>query len=189
MQRKLGRPYATLAVTACAVAAVAATPAVAAAALSTAAPSAASHGTASPAQIPIQLIGPNQYFSGYINGSPPGQAIIQTSCFGPVLPGQTGNPLPNQTIEVRPAPPTSPGQGVTDLGFTGSAANSIVATLGPSSAASSVIATFTAYDVIEYIPTKITVPCYGSGVVTFAPSPGSPTASAATLNVTFEGQP
>lgn len=147
---------------------------------------AASHGAASPVQTPVVLIGPNQYFSGYINGSPPGQAIIRTNCLGPIQPGQTGNPLPNQTVEVRLA---SPAGSAADLGYTGSAANSIVATLGPSPDASSVIGTFTAYNVIEYIPTTITVPCGGSGVATFVPSPGSSSASPATLNVTFEGQP
>jgi hypothetical protein len=173
--RKFSRPYATLAVAACAMAAVAATPAAA-----TAAPSGASP------KIPVSPIGPNQYFSGYINGSPPGQAIIRTNCFGAIQPGQTGNPLPNQTVEVRLA---SPGGAAGDLGYTGSAANSIVATLGPSQTALSVIGNFTVYNTIEYIPTTITVPCAGSGVATFAPSPGSSTASPATLNVTFEGQP
>lgn len=177
MQRKLGRSYAALAVAACAMAAVAATPAVAAVT-----PSTASHGAA----IPVLLIGPNQYFSGYINGHPPGQAIIWTNCIGPVQPSQTGHPLPNQTVEVEPA---SPAGAAADLGYTGSAANSIVATLGPSSTAFSAIGTFTAYDVIEYIPTTITVPCSGSGVVSFTPSPGSPSASPATLNVTFEVKP
>lgn len=148
---------------------------------------AASHGAA----IPVLLIGPNQYFSGYINGSPPGQAIIRTNCFGAIQPGQTGNPLPNQTIEVRPA---SQAGSAVDLGYTGSAANngmadSIVATLGPSPAAFPVIATFTAYDVIEDIPTTITVPCDGSGVVSFTASPAGPGAFPANLDVIFEGQP
>jgi hypothetical protein len=147
---------------------------------------AASHGAA----IPVVLVGPNQYFSGYINGSPPGQAIIQTNCFGAIQPGQTGNPLPNQTIEVRLA---SPAGSVADLGYTGNVSNaaseSIVATLGPSAAAPSVIGTFTAYDVIEEIPTTVTVPCAGSGVATFTPSPASPGSFPATLDVTFEGQP
>jgi hypothetical protein len=147
---------------------------------------AASHG----AGIPVQLIGPNQYFSGYINGSPPGQAIVRTDCFGAVQPGQTGHPLPNQTVEVQLA---SPAGSIADLGYTGNvsstASESIVATLGPSAAASSVIGTFTAYGVIEEIPTTVTVPCGGPGVATFSPSPASPGSFPATLNVTFQGQP
>ena len=84
MRRMLNLRRAALAAAACAVAAVAATPATA-------------H-----AQDPIP-IRPGQYFNGYVNGHPPGQAIIWTACFGPTTPGETGHPLANQTIEVDPA--------------------------------------------------------------------------------------
>jgi hypothetical protein len=180
MRRRLSRPHAVLAAAACATAAMAAMPAVA-----TAAPLAGSHGAAGPVQDPVP-IRPNQYFSGYINNHPPGQAIIQTNCIGPTRPGQTGNPLPNQPVEVKPVTPTSAG---TDLGYTGGGGRSIVATLATPTGAVSVIATFTSYYVTVDIPTSITVPCYGSGVGTFTPIPTSPTASSATLSVTFEGQP
>ena len=180
MKRKRIRPYAALVVTACAVAAVAAAPMIA-----SASPLTAARGAAGPVQDPIP-IEPNGFFSGYINGHPPGQAIIFTSCFGPITPGETGHPLGNQTIEVKPA--NAAGSAV-DVGYTGSAAHSIVATLGPSAAANSVIADFTSYYVIDDIPTTITVPCSGSGVVTFTPLPTSPTASSATLAVTFAPEP
>ena len=180
MRRKLSHPYAVLAVAACAVAAVAAAPAVA-----TASPLAASRGAAGPVQDPIP-IEPNEFFSGYINGHPPGQAIIYTNCFGPITPGETGHPLGDQPIEVEPANGTV---SAVDLGYTGSAAHSIVATLGPSVASNSIIADFTSYYVIDYIPTTITVPCSGSGVVSFTPLPASPTASSANLDVTFESEP
>jgi hypothetical protein len=171
MRYSLSRPRAALAVTACAMAAVAAAPAVA---------------SASPVQDPIP-IRPGQYFTGYINGHPPGQAIIWTSCLGPIRPGQTGHPLANQTVEVTPAP-ISTGSAA-DLGYTGTAADSIVATLGPSATTSGVIATFTSYFVVQNIPTTITVPCSGTGVVTFTPVRGSPTSFPAQLSVTFESQP
>ena len=167
MARALTRRYAALAVAACAMAAVAATPAIA-------------H-----AQDPIP-IRPGQYFSGFINGHPPGQAIIWTACFGPTTPGETGHPLANQTIEVEPA--NIAGSAV-DLGYTGTVGNSIVATLGPSSTSVNVLAKFTAYFVVQHIPTTITVPCAGSGVVSFTPVPGSPSAFSANLSVTFEPQP
>src|SRR5260221_7625641 len=129
-------------------------------------------------------IGPGQYFSAYITG-PWGQAVIKTACFGPTTPGQTGHPMSGQTIEVELATPA----GTAGVGYTGSAATSIVATLGPSSAASSLIATFTSYYTVKPIPTTLTVPCWGSGVVTFTPLPGSSSALPATVNVTFQGQP
>ena len=181
--RRRSRPYAALAVTACAVAAVAAAPAVATASPLTAVRGAA--GAAGPVQDPV-VIEPNEFFSGYINGHPPGQAIIYTACFGPGTPGETGHPLAGQTIEVEPA--NAAGSAV-DVGYTGSAGHSIVATLGPSAASTSILADFTSYYVIDYIPTTITVPCSGTGVVTFTPLPTSRTASSANLGVTFEPQP
>jgi hypothetical protein len=180
MKRKLSHPYAVLAVAACAMAAVAAAPAVA-----SASPVEASRGAAGPVQDPLP-IEPNEFFSGYVNGHPPGQAIIYTSCFGPVTPAETGHPLGDQTIEVTPENGTG---SAVDLGYTGSGAHHIVATLGPSAASSSIIADFTSYYVIDYIPTTITVPCSGSGVVSFTPLPGNPTASSASLDVTFEPEP
>jgi len=138
---------------------------------------------ASPVIDPLP-IGHNQFFAGYINGHPPGQAVIQTNCIGPIRPGQMGNPLPNQTVEVKPVVPS----GTVDVGYTGTAANSIVATLG-SAGSTAAIAIFTGYYEIRYIPTTITVPCYGSGTVIFIPQPGSPTARSAILDVAFAGQP
>jgi hypothetical protein len=180
VKRKHSHPYAVLALAACAVAAVAAAPAVA-----SASPLAASHGAAGQVQDPIP-IAPNEFFSGYVNGHPPGQAIIYTDCFGPITPGETGHPLGDQTIEVEPANGTV---SAIDLGYTGTEAHGIVATLGPSTASNSIIADFTSYYVIDYMATTITVPCSGSGVVRFTPLPASSTASPASLDVTFESQP
>jgi hypothetical protein len=171
MRYPLRRPRAALAVTACAMAAIAAVPAVA---------------SASPAQDPVP-IRPGQYFTGYINSHPPGQAIIWTSCLGPIHPGQTGHPLANQAIEVTPAP-VSTGSAA-DLGYTGTAATSIVATFGPSATTAGVLATFTSYFVVQDIPTTITVPCSGTGVVFFNPVKSSSTSFPAQLSVTFESQP
>src|SRR5579859_978404 len=129
-----------------------------------------------PGQVPVP-IGPNQYFSGYINGHPPGSAVINVICPGPT---NTGHPVANQKIEVKPVPPSS----ASDVGFTGSAGKQIKALL-PRAAPSSLLASFTSYFVAKNIPASITVPCSGTGSVIFAPSPASKTAVPATLTVTW----
>ncbi len=81
--------------------------------------------TAAAAPIPVQdpvPIGPNEYFSGFINNHPPGKAVIKVICPGP---GTTGHPAASQQIEVKTAQPTS----TFDIGFTGSAGKKITATL------------------------------------------------------------
>jgi hypothetical protein len=125
-------------------------------------------------------IGPNQYFVGQVNGRTL-NAAIQMACFGPILPGQTGHPLPGQTVAVTQAATT------TNVGYTGSAANSIGAIIGGTS--STVVIVLTAYDTPAAIPTTLTLPCAGTGTVLFQPSPNSSTARAATVPVTFVGQP
>src|SRR5271157_358114 len=54
------------------------------------------------AQGPNVKIGPHQVFGGEINGSDgiTSTPTIQMACFGPITPGETGHPLPNQTIGV-----------------------------------------------------------------------------------------
>ncbi len=134
--------------------------------------SAAAHRAADP--VPIDH---NQYFSGFVNNSPPGAAVIKVLCPGPV---NTGHPLAHQPVEVKPVP----GSTAADVGFTGSKGRKIAASLfyGPAVA---VLANFTSYYVKKDIPTNITVPCSGSGTVVFAPSPTSKTARSAMLSVTF----
>ncbi len=135
---------------------------------------------ASAAPVPVQdpvPIGPNEYFSGFINNHPPGKAVIKVDCAGPA---NTGHPAAGQKIEVKTAQPTS----TFDLGFTGSAGKKITATLAPS-AATTVLASFTSFFVPKKIPTSITVPCSGTGTVVFAPGPASATAKSAMLPVTF----
>src|SRR5450755_4314973 len=121
-----------------------------------------------PVQDPVP-IGQDQFFTGLVNGHPPGQATA----------GETGVPLEGQPVEVEPAAATS----VTpDLGYTG-AARSITAAL--STAVAVLIGTFTSYYVKEDIPTDIRVPCSGTGTMVFAPAAGGTTAFPATLTVEF----
>jgi hypothetical protein len=126
-------------------------------------------------------IGPNEYFSGFINNHPPGKAVITVICPGPV---NTGHPASGQKIEVKTAQPTS----TFDTGFTGSAGTKITAALAPS-ATTTILASFTSYFVPKNIPTSITVPCSGTGKVVFRPSPTSKTAKSAILPVTFMAGP
>jgi hypothetical protein len=131
-----------------------------------------------PVQDPVP-IGQDQFFTGLVNGHPPGQAIIKVVCPGPVTAGETGVPLEGQPVEVEPAAVTS----VTpDLGYTG-AARSITAAL--STAVAVLIGTFTSYYVPKNIPTDIRVPCSGTGTMVFAPAAGGTTGFPATLTVEF----
>jgi hypothetical protein len=128
-------------------------------------------------------IGPNQAFIGEVNGVS-ANATIKMACFGPVFPGQTGHPLADQSVTALPV--VSP---VTARpGYTGSAATSIGVSFGPtSSAVAPVVLRYWA--VPAKIPTTLLLPCYGTGTVTFQPLPGSGTARAATVTVTYVGQP
>jgi hypothetical protein len=127
-----------------------------------------------PDPVPIE---PNQTFSGYINNHPPGNAVITVVCPGAA---NTGHPIGRQPVEVKPTPAST----TQDSGFTGSKGKKITASLayGPAIVH---LDTFTSYYVPEFIPTSITVPCSGTGTVFFTPSPGSKTAKAALLTVTF----
>ncbi|MEW9527318.1 hypothetical protein [Microbispora sp. NPDC049125] len=125
---------------------------------------------------------PNQYFQGLVNGVA-GHATLKMACFGPVYPGQTGHPMEGQTVEVRPAISTW----ATRPGYTGTAANAIVLSGGGPSATLPV--TLRYYGVPVEIPVSMTFPCYGTGLLSFVPSPSSPSARAATVQVDFVGQP
>jgi len=128
-------------------------------------------------------IGPNQAFLGQVNGVSSG-ATIKVGCFGPVFPGQTGHPLDNQTVSAVPI--TSP----TPLhpGYTGSLGTSIGVTVSPASSTAAAVVLHT-WVVTAKIPTTLLLPCYGTGTVVFQPLPTSSTARAATVSVTYVGQP
>jgi hypothetical protein len=140
-------------------------------------PLAATASAAARPQDPVP-IGPDEYFSGFINNHPPGNAVIKVICPGPA---NTGHPAGNQKMEVKTAQPTS----TFDTGFTGSAGRKITATLLPAAATPTVLARFTSFFVPKKIPVSITVPCSGTGTVVFAPSPPSSMAKSAKLPVTF----
>jgi hypothetical protein len=133
-------------------------------------------------------VGKNQYFTASVNGqsginSP---AVITVACLGPLTPGETGHPLAGQTLEVTRSPAVS----VTDLGFTAAHGKQISVFFGApppvSGAGTSGVVTFTKYGVSQAIPTSLTVPCSGSGTISFVPLPITPpTSRDATVPVVY----
>ena len=89
-------------------------------------------------------------------------------CPGPVGgPTSTGHPIAGQSVEVfLVLPPITPA-----LGYTGSSAHEIDAYFGPLSSAANPPVRLTGYFVKFAIPTTLNLPCGGTGVVDFVPTP------------------
>ena len=142
------------------------------------------------ATIPPQgKVGPNQYFGGLVNGNngTAARAPIRMACFGAIKPGQKGHPMGGQTVEVfRPEVIV-----VHHAGYTGKNVDHVVASFGPSPSATPVANTviFNKFGVNKPIPTSLLLPCAGAGTVTFTPAPASRTSHAATVPVSYIGQP
>jgi hypothetical protein len=138
-----------------------------------------------PASAQAGPVGPKQYFYGQVFGpasSSTTQAVIGVACAGPET---TGHPLPGQSVEAEQVyPPVT-----TTLGYTGNFGTEIGADLIWSRGTISVlihIVTLTSYGVKMPIPTSVTVPCSGSGVMSFAPSPDPDNSGRASdVSVTF----
>jgi len=124
------------------------------------------------AQTPV---GPNQQFAGAVNGNAKEANIIMI-CPGPSFPGQMGHPEGGQGVEVIEN---------TGFGFTGSAANRIVATIPFTSSATLLTFTFTEYGVPQDIPTSALLPCSGTTTAKFTPLPSGQGARSATVTVHF----
>ena len=124
-------------------------------------------------------IGPNQYFTGQVNGTSV-DAVIQVGCFGPVVPGETGHPVGGQSVDVLPAAVSAS----SDTGYTGDSADHVL--VGFDSTSTATITSLSEYAVKAAIPTGLELPCSGSGKVTFTPEPTSSTARAATVTVTYQ---
>ena len=123
-------------------------------------------------------VAPHQYFVGTVN-SHAADATIEVLCAGPA---STGHPVANQTVGINLLLPP----GSTTVGYTGVSGTSIdtwlswPAQTGPLPIP---VALFTAYGT-QPIPTGITVPCSGTGVMTFLPEP-STGAQVSNVKVTF----
>jgi hypothetical protein len=122
-----------------------------------------------PATAQAVAVGPHQYFQGKVFGPITSSAVnvIEVACAGPEA---TGHPVPGQSVEAQLVlPPVN-----TTLGYTGNTAKEIDANLiyarGPVVVVT-FVAAITSYFVQVPIPTSITVPCSGPGVMSFSPSP------------------
>jgi hypothetical protein len=139
---------------------------------------------------PSARVGPDQNFRALVNGRAfvTAPVVIRMACFGPVVPGQTGHPMAGQSVKV------VLGAGIaSDAGFTGSGATTIGVFFGappPIPSVGTGLLTLNRYGVARAIPTSTTLPCAGTGAVTFVPLPMSPpTSRAAVVRVRFVGQP
>ncbi|MFC4031144.1 hypothetical protein ACFO3J_06620 [Streptomyces polygonati] len=132
----------------------------------------------SPAPTPI---GPNQAFTGQVNGVSTG-AVIKVACFGPVTADETGHPVAGQSVSAALLPPPS---GSVRGGWTGDAATRLLVEFG-SPVSIGTITQLTAYGLPVAIPAWLELPCSGAGKVVFAPSPTSATARSSTIPVTYQ---
>ena len=100
------------------------------------------------------------------------------SLAGPVVTGRTTHPLAGQTLSVTEV--------ATGGGNTGSSASAIYTELDNQIGSA---ATFTVYDATQPIPTTLTVPCEGTGTITFSTCfdvlPCSASAEPDTVKVAF----
>jgi hypothetical protein len=134
-------------------------------------------------------IGPQQFFRATVNGASgaQGPVVIGVGCVGPVHPGETGHPLPDQMVGVQQMYPPS----TIPLGYTGDRGTSIGAFFGappPGAVSGASYVRFTSYGV-RGIPTTMVVPCSGTGQVTFVPLPLDPSARTTAVPVRFVPQP
>jgi hypothetical protein len=120
----------------------------------------AAAGVAAGAQRPI---GPNQHFSGVVNGTKK-SAVVYTVCGGPASAGRTGPVAGGQTLSVARAR--------RGHGYTGPFAQ-IYAWFVPQSGttAAPVQLKLTSYNAPQTIPASVQVPCDGTGQVEFSSCP------------------
>lgn len=124
----------------------------------------------------VQPIGPNQPFVGATHG-PMGTDKILMICPGPA---NTGHPAGGQSVEVVERASTTGG-------FTGSKARKIVVSFPAASVTAEIV--LHDYGVRVPIPTTLTLPCSGTGIVPFTPEPFANNARADLVTVTFEPGP
>lgn len=140
---------------------------------------------ATPALADGGQVGPKQFYDGEVFSptSASSQDVIQVSCAGAA---STGHPVAGQYVAAHQFyPPVT-----TTYGYTGNFGTEIgvnlIYSIGTITVVTPVFATLTYYDTRSEIPTSLTVPCGGTGVVVFTPSPdpdGSGIAS--DVDVTF----
>ena len=141
---------------------------------------------ATPAMADGGQVAPKQYFYGEFFGltSSTAHDVMQVSCAGPET---TGHPVAGQYVAAHQIfPPVT-----TSTGYTGNFGTEIevnlIYSVGTITVSTPTFATLTYYDTKAEIPTSLTVPCSGSGVLAFTPSP-DPDGSGITsdVDITFE---
>jgi hypothetical protein len=110
-----------------------------------------------------QPIGPNQHFSGLVNGTRT-SAVVYTACGGPASAGRTGPVAGGQTLAVA--------RRMTGRGYTGPLTH-IYAWFVPQSGTTTAPTQlkFNSYGAPKAIPTSVRVPCDGTGMVEFSSCP------------------
>jgi hypothetical protein len=142
-------------------------------------------------------VGPDQFFTGVINGRDGNTAVpihIGMACSGPVTPGETGHPLAGQTLAVHQLFPPAV---ETTIGKTGKDSTIEVFFGAPPPASRSAVngpagtktVAFVRYDTVKALPTSLTLPCSGKGTVWFVPIPVVPPSEAAAVPVKFVSPP
>lgn len=141
---------------------------------------------ATPALADGGQVGPKQYFNGELFGltSSTAHDVIQVSCAGPET---TGHPVAGQYVAAHQFfPPVT-----TSYGYTGNSGTEIdvnlIYSVGTITVVTPTFATLTYYDTKAEIPTSLTVPCSGTGVLVFTPSPDPDSSGIASdVGVTFQ---
>jgi hypothetical protein len=150
--------------------------------------------TAFPSVLPAAAagtVGPHQYFTGVVNGHDGNTTTpitIRMACPTPLTQGETGHPLPGQTLAVHQEfPPAAAG----GLGQTGSDTEiGFFTALPPTTpAAGTTTPVFKRYDVSKPLPTALTLPCTGTGTVYFVPIPVVPPSRSQSVPVAFRAKP
>ena len=133
---------------------------------------------------PLHKVGPDQFFSGAVNGVSQ-EAVIKVICPGPATAAQTGHPLAGQSVDANLLLPPL----VSTLGFTGTAKSigvELTYPLPPTGLAfAAKLGTLNFYGQSLAIPTKLNVPCSGTGSIAFDPTKGGPDARPSIVAVTF----
>jgi hypothetical protein len=134
-------------------------------------------GTTSIAAASAVHVGPRQAFVGTVNHRT-ANAEIKVVCPGPV--NTDGHALGGQPLEVELGAVIS-----TEFGYTGTEARAITTDLALNNGLAVRLSRFIYYGVPQPFPTKILIPCSGTGVVSFTPSPTSPSSRPYNVRVTF----
>jgi hypothetical protein len=139
-----------------------------------------------PARADDGPIGPKQYFYGEVFGLSSSTALnsIEVACASTAT---TGHPVTGQYVAAHQIYPPA----TTTAGYTGNDGVEINVNLiysqGTITVVTPVFATLRYYDQKVEIPTSLTVPCNGTGVLDFTPSPDPDNSGTASgVGVTFE---